>query len=52
MASSTAKTLAGAAVDHISARRAEWTGLGVEWLRTLLGKKEWRIDCMDIYIQL
>lgn len=30
----------------------EWTGLGVEWLRSLLGKREWRIDCMDIYIRL
>ncbi|KAK2606316.1 hypothetical protein QQS21_003247 [Conoideocrella luteorostrata] len=52
MANATAKALAGAAADGISARRAEWTGLGVEWLRTLLGKREWRIDCMDIYIQL
>ncbi|GAB0134515.1 hypothetical protein EsDP_00002882 [Epichloe bromicola] len=52
MANSTAKALASAVVDDMSARRAEWTGLGVEWLRTFLGKREWRIDCMDIYIQL
>ncbi|QPH19688.1 hypothetical protein C2857_004980 [Epichloe festucae Fl1] len=52
MANSTAKALASAAVDDMSARRAEWTGVGVEWLRTFLGKREWRIDCMDISIQL
>ncbi|KAG5926789.1 hypothetical protein E4U42_002957 [Claviceps africana] len=47
-----AKALAGAAVDDLAARRAPWTGLGVEWLRTWLGRREWRIDCMDIYVQL
>lgn len=52
MANSTVKALAGAAADEIAARRAEWTGLGLEWLRSLLGKREWRIECMDIYIRL
>ncbi|POR33917.1 Uncharacterized protein TPAR_05875 [Tolypocladium paradoxum] len=52
MANSTAKALAGAAADEIAARRAEWTGLGVEWLRSLLGRREWRIECMDIYVRL
>ncbi|KAG6009464.1 hypothetical protein E4U21_002379 [Claviceps maximensis] len=47
-----ARALAGAAADDMAARRAEWTGLGVEWLRTWLGRREWRIECMDIYIQL
>ncbi|QUC21860.1 uncharacterized protein UV8b_06101 [Ustilaginoidea virens] len=51
-AKTTARTLASAAAGELAARRAEWTGLGVEWLRTLLGKREWRVDCMDIYIQL
>jgi hypothetical protein len=49
---STATTLASAAADEIAKRRAEWTGLGMEWLRSLLGKKEWRIECLDIYICL
>ncbi|EFY84404.1 hypothetical protein J3459_008353 [Metarhizium acridum] len=52
MANSTAKALAGAAADAVSTKGTEWTGLGVEWLRTLLGKREWKVDCMDIYIQL
>lgn len=46
-------TTAKAAVRSIAeASHPEWTGLGVEWLRSLLGKREWRIDCMDIYIRL
>ncbi|KAJ6439378.1 hypothetical protein O9K51_07263 [Purpureocillium lavendulum] len=52
MVNSTARALAGAAVDEIAAKRAEWTGLGMEWLRSLLGRREWRIECMDIYIRL
>lgn len=52
MANSTAKALAGAAVDAVADRRAEWTGLGMEWLRSLLGRREWRIECMDLYIRL
>ncbi|CAM1510584.1 Fc.00g009190.m01.CDS01 [Cosmosporella sp. VM-42] len=52
MINTAAKALAGAAVDEVAARRAEWTGLGIEWLRSLLGRREWRVDCMDIYIRL
>ncbi|KAL6793717.1 bladder cancer-related protein BC10 domain-containing protein [Trichoderma sp. SZMC 28013] len=52
MVNSTAKAAARAAADEIAVLRNEWTGLGVEWLRNLLGKREWRIDCMDIYIRL
>ncbi|KAK7414668.1 hypothetical protein QQX98_006525 [Neonectria punicea] len=52
MINSTAAAVTNAALDAAAARRAEWTGLGVEWLRSLLGKREWRIDCMDIYIRL
>ena len=39
----------------LALRRAmggEWTGLGMEWLRSLLGRREWTIDCMDLKIQL
>ncbi|RFU82098.1 hypothetical protein TARUN_100 [Trichoderma arundinaceum] len=52
MFNSTARAAARAAAEEIAVLRNEWTGLGVEWLRTLLGKREWRIDCMDIYIRL
>ncbi|KAJ4320307.1 hypothetical protein N0V84_005908 [Fusarium piperis] len=48
----TASAIAKAASEDLAARRAEWTGLGIEWLRNLLGKREWRIDCMDIYVRL
>ena len=52
MLNSTASALAGAAAEQAARARAEWTGLGVEWLRSLLGKREWRIDCLDVYIRL
>ncbi|KAF7548665.1 hypothetical protein G7Z17_g6897 [Cylindrodendrum hubeiense] len=52
MINSTATAMTNAALDAAAARKAEWTGLGIEWLRSLLGKREWRIDCMDIYIRL
>ncbi|PHH71401.1 hypothetical protein CDD80_5305 [Ophiocordyceps camponoti-rufipedis] len=52
MLNSTAKAVASAAADDIASRRAEWTGLGMEWLRSLLGRREWRVECMDIYIRL
>ncbi|KAL6411447.1 hypothetical protein AUP68_05158 [Ilyonectria robusta] len=52
MINSTATAVTNAALDAAAARKAEWTGLGIEWLRSLLGKREWRIDCMDIYIRL
>jgi hypothetical protein len=32
--------------------RTEWTGIGVEWLRSLLGRREWRLPCVDVYIRL
>ena len=30
----------------------EWTGLGLEWLRSLLGKREWTLPCVDVKIRL
>ncbi|KAI2620824.1 bladder cancer-related protein BC10-domain-containing protein [Xylaria nigripes] len=48
----TASALAGIAADELARKRPEWTGLGVEWLRSLLGKREWRIECMDLNIRL
>lgn len=49
---STASALASAAADELAKRRQEWTGLGIEWLRSLLGKREWRVDCLDIVVRL
>jgi hypothetical protein len=46
--------MAGVVADEARKRveRTEWTGLGVEWLRSLLGKREWRVPCVDIYVRL
>lgn len=53
MAGSTAKGLAQAAVEEVKLiEPPEWTGLGLEWLRKLLGARLWRIECMDMYIRL
>jgi len=30
----------------------EWTGIGLEWLRSLLGRREWTIPCIDVKVQL
>jgi hypothetical protein len=52
---STASALAGAALEEAKkqlAIRTEWTGIGVEWLRSLLGRREWRVPCVDVYIRL
>ncbi|KAK3934223.1 bladder cancer-related protein BC10-domain-containing protein [Diplogelasinospora grovesii] len=52
MLNTTAGALANAATEQITRIRTEWTGLGMEWLRSLLGRREWRIDCVDVYIRL
>ncbi|KAI9792753.1 MAG: hypothetical protein M1835_007664 [Candelina submexicana] len=51
----TAAALAGAAAEEVKKRveiRSEWTGIGVEWIRSLLGKKEWRLPCLDVLVRL
>ncbi|EEH03764.1 conserved hypothetical protein [Histoplasma capsulatum var. duboisii H88] len=61
----TATALAGAAVDEIKKHfapnngtgavgdsRVEWTGIGLEWLRSLLGRREWTLPCVDVKVRL
>ncbi|EGS24059.1 uncharacterized protein CTHT_0007710 [Thermochaetoides thermophila DSM 1495] len=52
MLNTTTKAFAMAASEQIARAKVEWTGLGLEWLRSLLGRREWRIDCLDLYIRL
>lgn len=56
MLNTTANALIGAAADRLGLAaqeaRTEWTGIGLEWMRSLLGKREWRIECLDVYIRL
>ncbi|KAL1987534.1 hypothetical protein VTN96DRAFT_3461 [Rasamsonia emersonii] len=33
-------------------RQEEWTGLGLEWLRSLLGRREWTLPCIDVKVRL
>lgn len=51
----TASTLGGVAFEELKRRlptHGEWTGMGVGWMRSLLGQNEWRLPCIDIYIRL
>ncbi|KAL8844107.1 MAG: hypothetical protein Q9176_001513 [Flavoplaca citrina] len=54
----TANALGSAAVDAIKRRTTvpnrsdEWTGVGVEWLRSWLGAREWKVPCLNVHIRL
>ncbi|KAL1955014.1 hypothetical protein VTO42DRAFT_367 [Malbranchea cinnamomea] len=59
----TATTLAGAVFEEakrwmcpanstVENVQPEWTGIGLEWLRRLLGKREWTLPCVDVKIRL
>jgi hypothetical protein len=58
----TTKALAGAVVEEAQRRLAlngsselgqqEWTGVGLEWLRSLLGRREWTLPCVDVKVRL
>ena len=52
MVNTTAGAFVGAVAEQAARTKTEWTGLGMEWLRSLLGKREWRVDCVDVYIRL
>ena len=46
-----------AAADAVAAgtsdlRQDEWTGIGLEWLRSLLGRRELTLPCVDVKIRL
>ena len=43
--------LGGGAVGEVGEQR-EWTGLGLEWVRSWLGAREWRIRGLDVYVRL
>ncbi len=53
--------MAGAAFEEAKRRiqfsgqqvaNIEWTGIGLEWVRSLLGRREWTIPCVDVAIRL
>ncbi|KAF8544524.1 hypothetical protein BDD12DRAFT_723377 [Trichophaea hybrida] len=29
-----------------------WTGIGLNWLRAAVGRREWRLPCVDVNIRL
>ncbi|KAL9137469.1 MAG: hypothetical protein Q9175_001320 [Cornicularia normoerica] len=51
----TASALAGAALEEMKRRmayKAEWTGIGLGWVRSFLGARQWRVPCVDVYLRL
>lgn len=58
----TTSALAGAAVEEMQRRlvqngssalsREAWTGIGLEWLRSLLGRREWTLPCVNVKVRL
>jgi hypothetical protein len=46
----------GTAADYIVRQQqqqgGEWTGIGLEWVRSLLGRREWTIPCIDVKVRL
>jgi len=60
----TATALAGAAFEEakrrllnngslpVEFRQEEWTGMGLEWLRSLIGRREWTLPCIDVKVRL
>ena len=52
---STAATLAQSALDGLAKRvQGQEMGYisGAQWLRELVGKKEWRVPCLDVIVRL
>ncbi|KAF2129155.1 hypothetical protein P153DRAFT_367420 [Dothidotthia symphoricarpi CBS 119687] len=52
VANHTAQALAKGAVDGIRAKVQGSGGPSYEWVRGLLGKKEWRVQCLDVLIRV
>ncbi|EEQ32532.1 conserved hypothetical protein [Microsporum canis CBS 113480] len=58
----TATALMGAALEEAkrcvipngssSSGEPEWTGIGLEWFRSLLGRREWTLPCVDVKVRL
>ena len=51
----TASALAGAAIEEVKGRmvnKADWTGIGLGWMRSFLGARQWRVPCVDVYVRL
>ena len=51
----TAMALGGTALEELKRRatpKSEWTGIGMQWMRSWLGSQEWRVPCLDVNIRL
>lgn len=51
----TTVALGSAALGELKRRvpsKSEWTSIGIHWIRSWLGTREWRVPCVDIKIRL
>ncbi len=51
----TVSALAGAAAEEVKERlqaKPQWTGIGINWFRAWLGKRQWRLPCLDVHVRL
>ena len=48
----TAQALVKSAVDSVKEKAQGSAGPSYEWVKGLLGKKEWRIQCLDVLIRI
>ncbi|KAF2182781.1 hypothetical protein K469DRAFT_585229 [Zopfia rhizophila CBS 207.26] len=55
-ANSTAQAMVKAVIDGLRAKTASASqasgGASYEWVKGLLGKKEWRIPCLDVLVRI
>ena len=49
-----AGSITSSAVSNATASEtaAVWTGIGLDWLRSLVGRREWRLPCVDVLVRL
>jgi len=37
---------------EVEAVIGQWAGFGLDWLRSLLGRREWRVPCVEVTVRL
>jgi len=51
-AGSIASTAGDSALGNTTDTMGVWTGIGLDWLRSLVGRREWRLPCVDVNVRL
>jgi hypothetical protein len=51
-ASQTTQALAKAALDGVRERTEGSSAVSYQWAKALMGKKEWRVPCLDVLVRI